>query len=310
MLRRGRGPTEALHIVHDDGVRGWWSTQNTSNVVHEAQVANLEFLLLNHPLDCPICDRGGECPLQARPRVRPGGEPLPRGQARVPEIAPLSPTREFSIGNAACCAPGAPDSATRSRATGSSSCSLAERPSRCRSPRARTSRSPFSGNTVQICPVGALTSTPYRFVARPFDLSTVDTVCPHCSAGCNVKLDMRRGEVVQQLARDNYDVNDAWLCDKGLRVPVPRRAGPHRDPADPRPRARAGVVRRGAHTGRRVDRGQARRDPHRRAADGRGLLRAVEARPHGLPDQRPRPSPRGRSGGGRRRAPRPRTRWR
>ncbi|MEX0650494.1 MAG: molybdopterin-dependent oxidoreductase, partial [Actinomycetota bacterium] len=76
-------------------------------------------------------------------------------------------------------------------------------------------RSPFSGNTVQICPVGALTSTPYRFAARPFDLSTVDTVCPHCSAGCNIKLDMRRGEVVRQLARDNYDVNDAWLCDKG-----------------------------------------------------------------------------------------------
>ena len=58
-------------------------------------------------------------------------------------------------------------------------------------------RSPFSGNTVQICPVGALTATPYRFVARPFDLSTVDTVCPHCSAGCNIKLDMRRGEVVR-----------------------------------------------------------------------------------------------------------------
>ncbi len=76
-------------------------------------------------------------------------------------------------------------------------------------------RSPFSGNTVQICPVGALTSTPYRFAARPFDLSSVDTVCPHCSAGCNIKLDMRRGEVVRQLARDNFDVNDAWLCDKG-----------------------------------------------------------------------------------------------
>src|SRR5207249_3651974 len=76
-------------------------------------------------------------------------------------------------------------------------------------------RSPFSGNTVQICPVGALTSTPYRFVARPFDLSSVDTICPHCSAGCNVKLDLRRGEVVRMLARDNVEVNDAWLCDKG-----------------------------------------------------------------------------------------------
>jgi NADH-quinone oxidoreductase subunit G len=76
-------------------------------------------------------------------------------------------------------------------------------------------RSPFSGNTVQICPVGALTSTPYRFVARPFDLSSADSVCPHCSAGCNLKVDVRRGEVVRQLARDNLEVNDAWLCDKG-----------------------------------------------------------------------------------------------
>ncbi|MEP7060450.1 MAG: molybdopterin-dependent oxidoreductase, partial [Actinomycetota bacterium] len=76
-------------------------------------------------------------------------------------------------------------------------------------------RSPFSGNTIQICPVGALTATPYRFVARPFDISTADSVCPHCSAGCNLKVDLRRGEVVRQLARDNLDVNDTWSCDKG-----------------------------------------------------------------------------------------------
>jgi NADH-quinone oxidoreductase subunit G len=76
-------------------------------------------------------------------------------------------------------------------------------------------RSPFSGNTVQICPVGALTSSSYRFVARPFDLSSADAVCGHCSAGCNVKVDLRRGEIVRVLARDNVEVNDAWLCDKG-----------------------------------------------------------------------------------------------
>jgi NADH-quinone oxidoreductase subunit G len=75
--------------------------------------------------------------------------------------------------------------------------------------------SPFSGNTVQICPVGALTSTPYRFAARPFDLSTTEGVCPHCSCGCNLRIDVRRGEVVRHLARDNLEVNDAWLCDKG-----------------------------------------------------------------------------------------------
>src|SRR4029077_3248841 len=75
--------------------------------------------------------------------------------------------------------------------------------------------SPFSGNTIQICPVGALTATPYRFVARPFDLSSGDSICQHCSAGCNVRVDVRRDEVVRVLARDNPDVNDAWICDKG-----------------------------------------------------------------------------------------------
>jgi NADH-quinone oxidoreductase subunit G len=76
-------------------------------------------------------------------------------------------------------------------------------------------RSPFSGNTIQICPVGALTAVPYRFVARPFDLKSVDTVCMHCSAGCNLRADLRRGKVVRHLARDNPDVNDLWTCDKG-----------------------------------------------------------------------------------------------
>src|SRR5207244_13326854 len=68
---------------------------------------------------------------------------------------------------------------------------------------------------VQICPVGALTATPYRFAARPFDVATGDTICPHCAAGCNLRVDLRRGQVVRQLARDNLDVNDAWACDKG-----------------------------------------------------------------------------------------------
>ncbi len=76
-------------------------------------------------------------------------------------------------------------------------------------------RSPFSGNTIQICPVGALTASTYRFAARPFDVASGDSICSHCSAGCNLSVQLRRGEVVRQLARDNLDVNDAWLCDKG-----------------------------------------------------------------------------------------------
>ncbi|HET9310296.1 MAG TPA: NADH-quinone oxidoreductase subunit G [Actinomycetota bacterium] len=190
-------------------------TQNTSGVAHEAQVANLEFLLLNHPLDCPICDRGGECPLQDQALAFGPGESRYREAKRVyPKPIPLSPLvnldRERCVLCARCtrfCDEISGDRFIEMFARGAAQ--------QVRIAAGEDFRSPFSGNTVQICPVGALTSTPYRFVARPFDLSTVDTVCPHCSAGCNMKLDMRGGEVVRQLARDNYDVNDAWLCDKG-----------------------------------------------------------------------------------------------
>jgi NADH-quinone oxidoreductase subunit G len=190
-------------------------TQNTSDVVHDAQVANLEFLLLNHPLDCPICDRGGECPLQDQALAFGPGESRYREAKRVyPKPLPLSPLvnldRERCVLCARCtrfCDQISGDRFIELFARGAAEqVSIAP---------GEDFRSPFSGNTVQICPVGALTSTPYRFVARPFDLTTVDTICPHCSAGCNIKLDMRRGEVVRQLARDDHDVNDAWLCDKG-----------------------------------------------------------------------------------------------
>ena len=190
-------------------------TQNTSDQVHDAQVANLEFLLLNHPLDCPICDRGGECPLQDQAMAfGPGESRYVEAKRTFPKPLALSPLvgldRERCVLCARCtrfCDQISGDRFIELFARGSSE-QVAISPG-------EDFRSPFSGNTVQICPVGALTATPYRFVARPFDLSSVDTICPHCSAGCNIKLDVRRGEVVRQLARDNLDVNDAWLCDKG-----------------------------------------------------------------------------------------------
>ena len=190
-------------------------TQNTSEEAHVAQVANLEFLLLNHPLDCPICDRGGECPLQDQALAFGPGESRYVESKRVYEkpiaLSPLvSLDRERCVLCTRCtrfCDEISGDRFIELFARGAGeqvAISAGE-----------DFRSPFSGNTVQICPVGALTSTPYRFVARPFDLRSVDTVCPHCASGCNLKLDVRRGQVVRHLARDNYDVNDAWLCDKG-----------------------------------------------------------------------------------------------
>jgi len=191
------------------------STQNTSDAAHEAQVANLEFLLLNHPLDCPICDRGGECPLQDQAiAFGPGDSRFKEAKRTFRKPIPLSPLVNLDRERCILCA-----RCTRfcDEISGDRFIELFARGAgeRVSIAAGEDFESPFSGNTVQICPVGALTADPYRFVARPFDLSTVDSVCPHCSAGCNVKVDVRRGEVVRQLARDNYDVNDAWLCDKG-----------------------------------------------------------------------------------------------
>jgi NADH-quinone oxidoreductase subunit G len=190
-------------------------TQNSDAEVADAQRANLEFLLLNHPLDCPICDRGGECPLQDQALSYGPGDSRFREAKRVfAKPIPLSPLvaldRERCILCARCtrfCDEISGDRFLELYARGAGE--------RVSIAAGEDFRSPFSGNTVQICPVGALTSVPYRFVARPFDLTYGDSVCPHCSAGCNIRVDLRRGEVVRHLARDEYDVNDAWICDKG-----------------------------------------------------------------------------------------------
>jgi NADH-quinone oxidoreductase subunit G len=191
------------------------STQATSEEVHGAQVANLEFLLLNHPLDCPVCDRGGECPLQDQALAYGPGESRFREAKRVfQKPIPLSPLVNLDRERCVLCA-----RCTRfcDEISGDRFLELYARGAgeRVSIAAGEDFRSPFSGNTVQICPVGALTATPYRFVARPFDLSSGDSVCQHCSSGCAVRADVRRGEVVRVLARDEPEVNDAWICDKG-----------------------------------------------------------------------------------------------
>jgi NADH-quinone oxidoreductase subunit G len=191
------------------------SSQNTSETAREAQVANLEFLLLNHPLDCPICDRGGECPLQDQALAFGPGESRYTEAKRVyPKPIPMSPLVALDRERCVLCA-----RCTRfcDQISGDRFLELYARGAgeRVAIAAGEDLRSPFSGNVVQICPVGALTSIPYRFVARPFDLTSTDTVCQHCSAGCNVRVDQRQGQIVRVLARENPDVNDAWTCDKG-----------------------------------------------------------------------------------------------
>jgi NADH-quinone oxidoreductase subunit G len=190
-------------------------TQLTSEMARKGQEGMLEFLLINHPLDCPVCDRGGECPLQDQALAWGPGESRyidPKRVYRKP-IA-LSPLVALDRERCVLCA-----RCTRfcDQISGERFIELFDR-----GPAEQVAiapgedfRSPFSGNTVQICPVGALTSSTYRFAARPFDVRSGDSVCPHCACGCNLRVDIRRGEVVRHLARDNVDVNDAWLCDKG-----------------------------------------------------------------------------------------------
>jgi len=190
-------------------------TQHTSDMARKAQVGQLEFLLINHPLDCPVCDRGGECPLQDQALAHGPGESRYIDPKRVwKKPIPLSPLvlldRERCVLCTRCTRfceqiSGEPFIEMFDRGAGEQ-VSIAP---------GEDFRSPFSGNTVQICPVGALTSTTYRFASRPFDNSSGDSVCPHCACGCNLRVDMRNRRVVRHLALDNYDVNDAWLCDKG-----------------------------------------------------------------------------------------------
>src|SRR5205085_8588005 len=164
-------------------------TQATSGEVHTAQVANLEFLLLNHPLDCPICDRGGECPLQDQALAFGPGESRYIEPKRVyQKPISLSPLVALDRERCVLCA-----RCTRfcDQISGDRFIELFDRGAGEQvaiSP-GEDFRSPFSGNTIQICPVGALTATSYRFVARPFDLQHRDTICPHCASGCGVRVD-------------------------------------------------------------------------------------------------------------------------
>src|SRR2546422_6108761 len=159
-------------------------SQFTDEEVQKAQTSVLEFLLINHPLDCPVCDRGGECPLQDQALAfGPGESRFREGKRTFEKPLPLSPLvaldRERCVLCARCtrfCDEISGDRFIELHARGASQqVAIAA---------GEDFRSPFSGNTVQICPVGALTATPYRFVARPFDLSTAGSGCAHCSAGC------------------------------------------------------------------------------------------------------------------------------
>ena len=190
-------------------------TQLTSPVAEKAQAGIMEFLLINHPLDCPVCDKGGECPLQNQAMSTGRPESRYEGVKRtfekpVPISSQVLLDRERCVLCARC---------TRfsEQIAGDPFITLNDRGALQQVGIYENDpfESYYSGNTVQICPVGALTGTSYRFRARPFDLVSIDSACEHCASGCAMRTDIRRGKTLRRLAGDDSSVNEEWNCDKG-----------------------------------------------------------------------------------------------
>ena len=208
-----RKPMASCTIACTDGmvVR----TQYTSEAADKAQHGVMELLLINHPLDCPVCDKGGECPLQNQ--AMSNG----RAETRFTDVKrtfpkPINLSSQVLLDRERCvlCA-----RCTRfsNQIAGDPLIELLERGALQQVGIAADEPfdSYFSGNTVQICPVGALTGAAYRFRARPFDLVSSASVCEHCASGCAQRTDHRRGVVLRRLAGDDPEVNEEWNCDKG-----------------------------------------------------------------------------------------------
>lgn len=208
-----RKPLASCTTVATDGmvVR----TQVTSEAADRAQKGVMELLLINHPLDCPVCDKGGECPLQNQAMSSGRAESRFDGVKRTfPKPIPLSSEVLLDRERCVLCA-----RCTRfsRQVAGDPMIELLERGALQQVGIADEEPfdSYFSGNTVQICPVGALTGAAYRFRARPFDLVSTPSVCEHCASGCAQRTDHRRGTVLRRLAGDDPQVNEEWNCDKG-----------------------------------------------------------------------------------------------
>ncbi|GGS04097.1 MULTISPECIES: NADH-quinone oxidoreductase subunit G [Streptomyces] len=208
-----RKPMASCTITCTDGMVV--KTHLTSPVAEKAQHGVMELLLINHPLDCPVCDKGGECPLQNQAVSHGNAESRFEGRKRTYE-KPVAISTQVLLDRERCvlCA-----RCTRfsNQIAGDPMIELIERGAlqQVGTGEGDPFESYFSGNTIQICPVGALTSAAYRFRSRPFDLVSSPSVCEHCAGGCATRTDHRRGKVMRRLAANDPEVNEEWLCDKG-----------------------------------------------------------------------------------------------
>ena len=211
--------------------------RTTSEMTKKAQDGVLEFLLVNHPLDCPVCDKGGECPLQDQTLAYGPGEsrfveekrhwdkPIP-----ISDLVYLDRERCIQCGRCVRFADEVAGDPLIDFAERGDQTEVATFPD-------EPYASYFSGNVVQICPVGALTAKPYRFRARPWDLEQVESTCTSCAVGCRVAVQSSSDELTRYIGVDSDPVNWGWLCDKGrcdfeavdsperLSAPMVRRGG-------------------------------------------------------------------------------------
>jgi len=190
-------------------------TAATSAKAADGQEATLEFILVSHPLDCPVCDKGGECPLQDLTfRYGPGATRMTFPKVTFDKPIPVSPL--IALDRERCilcyrCTRFSEEVAedglliARNRGARSEIATFEDEPY----------RSAFSGNVIELCPVGALTSTMYRFDARPWEIQNVPTVCTGCATGCNTTVTIREGKVKRVLSRNHDEIDRGWLCDKG-----------------------------------------------------------------------------------------------
>src|SRR4051794_3825753 len=209
----GRGPAlqPACMINVADGMKVDTESERTK----KAQEGVLEFLLINHPLDCPVCDKGGECPLQDQTMSHgPGESRFVEEKRHFEKPINISPLVLLDRERCILC-----DRCTRfaKEVAGDPLISFTQRGNQTQVmtfPDEPFS-SYFSGNTVQICPVGALTAAPYRFRARPWDLEQVESTCTSCSMGCRVVIQSSRDQILRYSGVDADAVNWGWMCDRG-----------------------------------------------------------------------------------------------
>ena len=193
------------------------NTQATSPVADKAQQGIMEFLLINHPLDCPVCDKGGECPLQNQAMSNGRGESrfAAGGGIKRTFPKPINISAQVLLDRERCvlCA-----RCTRfsEQVAGDPFIELLERGAlqQVGIYEKEPFESYFSGNTIQICPVGALTSAEYRFRSRPFDLVSSPAIAEHDACGSAIRVDHRRGKVMRRLSGNDPEVNEEWITDK------------------------------------------------------------------------------------------------